>query len=71
MIIYFSVYLFVFGVYWVFTAAQLFISCRRGLLPIVGLLSIMGAGSCSPSWGVSAAALNHGVGGRLLSIAGC
>lgn len=66
-------YLFVFELCWVFTAAQPFLGCRRGLLPRAALhhgggelLSISGlwggllpiTGGCSPSWGVSGAALH-------------
>ena len=85
-------YLFVFELCWVFTAAQPFLGCRRRLLPRAALhhrggelLSISGlwggllpiTGGCSPSWGVSGAALHLWVVGRstphrwgLLSTAG-
>ena len=68
-------YLFVFGLCWVFTAAQPFLSCRRGLLPRAALhhggwelLPI--AGGCSPSWGVRGLLSISGLWGGLLPIAG-
>ena len=68
-------YLFVFGLCWVFTAAQPFLCCRRGLLPRAALhhggwelLPI--AGGCSPSWGVRGLLSISGLWGGLLPIAG-